>query len=317
VPSNLILIAVFAHQTETSQVISESRSGMYGWFEYILAQSFLQIVLLPLCTLSVLVVGFGMGNWATEHFLQCWLIYTLGYWVFEGVSQCLAVRPLHVLLNMMDFANFWFASFLFCGMVLPQEDVIWPLRLLTYILPFKYWLRCCLWLIMVPQKFEGAEYDASATMGFVCGPDVSPAACFGPTGCEALDTAHRLFDAMSCTDTRAQDTMYLLIMIGVCKFLFSVGLCGRCKGLSPLRALRDTRAYRSLKDCSSPEVAQVAPCDTIGKEAKGNMEVVEIEPENGMQGAAKEDVKGDCNGETESYDGPTAVETGNVENAEK
>lgn len=39
---------------------------------------------------------------------------------------------------MLLFMNFWFAAFLFSGILLREDSVVWPFRIFTSILPFKW-----------------------------------------------------------------------------------------------------------------------------------------------------------------------------------
>lgn len=56
---------------------------------------------------------------------------------FEAVAQLLAVVFANPLLGMLQYVNLWFCSFLFCGLFLPIQNIVWPLRVFSYIMPFR------------------------------------------------------------------------------------------------------------------------------------------------------------------------------------
>ena len=103
----------------------------------------------------------------------------------------------------------WFNCFLFNGIAIPREDVIWPFRLFCYVLPYGWAQPTITLLSMVKaNSWEGAfrcdpatglaidgptALAANTTVdycnpavdengdGFYC-PDILPPACYGRTG---------------------------------------------------------------------------------------------------------------------------------------
>jgi hypothetical protein len=45
------------------------------------------------------------------------------------------------LLGMLGFLQFWFCNFLFCGLLVPKEQIIWPFRVVCWMIPFTWWGR--------------------------------------------------------------------------------------------------------------------------------------------------------------------------------
>ena len=82
-----------------------------------------------------------------SNFGQVICVYALCLWAFESVAQLFAVTTASPLLGMLNFVNVWFASFLFSGIMVPEDDVIWPFRIFCSILPLKWSLQvgisCC------------------------------------------------------------------------------------------------------------------------------------------------------------------------------
>ena len=73
---------------------------------------------------------------------QAMLIWVTTCWALEGMAQMLSVSP-RVLFGLFNYLNLWFCSFLFCGMFVDPDDVIWPLRLFCYFLPLRWALQSC------------------------------------------------------------------------------------------------------------------------------------------------------------------------------
>merc|ERR1711988_265086 len=56
---------------------------------------------------------------------------------------------------MMQFMGIWFQAFLFGGFLIPDEDVVWPFRAFSYIMPLKYTVRS-----LVHNEFTSATYGS-------------------------------------------------------------------------------------------------------------------------------------------------------------
>ena len=69
-----------------------------------------------------------------------WLIYAVVYWSFEGFGQLVAIAP-NMIVPLLGYINLWFSAFLFCGMFVAIDDVIWPLRVFCYVLPLGWGLQ--------------------------------------------------------------------------------------------------------------------------------------------------------------------------------
>merc|ERR1711904_69094 len=102
-----------------------------------------------------------------------------------GVAQLYAVQFRHPLLGMFQVVNFWFASFLFGGFLIPESDTPWPFRVFTYFSPIKYATKAFMNL-----EFKGTEWEGAVSInsgrGFYC--PGSPVACYGATGEQVLAT---------------------------------------------------------------------------------------------------------------------------------
>jgi hypothetical protein len=127
------------------------------------------------------------------------------------------------MLGMVDFLQFWFMSFLFMGLMLPEKDVIWPFRILCTIMPLKWGYRTLLWTEWGPDdspEYEGtAECTPELQMQFKCSPlqewycpDDPPMACYGKEGLTILDSVKVNYPSVPNEDTLLRDLAYILII---------------------------------------------------------------------------------------------------------
>lgn len=57
---------------------------------------------------------------------------------FDCAAQLFAVTFSHPLLGLFQVICLWFASFLFAGILVSEEDVVWPLRVFAIVSPMKW-----------------------------------------------------------------------------------------------------------------------------------------------------------------------------------
>ena len=125
------------------------------------------------------------------------LIWAITCWALEGMAQMLSVSP-RVLFGLFNYLNLWFAAFLFCGMFVDPDDVVWPLRIFCYFLPLRWALQSYIFSIFhgqpdyddvmdcTPGKLMPNEYGPPiicGQQGFYCSSPSDPtgAVCFGRT----------------------------------------------------------------------------------------------------------------------------------------
>jgi hypothetical protein len=119
-----------------------------------------------------------------------------------GQFFALGANPI---MGMLNYANIWFAATLFSGLVFRGVDVIWPIRVLYYILPFKYLFGGIAWAIYKDAEYSGAEpcpvgMDCGGRT-FYCPGDVTGGLqCWGRTGLEILSSGSYLYEVVSPTD---------------------------------------------------------------------------------------------------------------------
>ena len=75
------------------------------------------------------------------------VLYAATFWAFEGLAQVLACTP-NVVLALFGFLNMYFIAFLFCGMFVDPEDVVWPIRAFCYFLPLGWSLQSYMYSVI-------------------------------------------------------------------------------------------------------------------------------------------------------------------------
>merc|ERR1719193_17167 len=133
--------------------------------------------LLSICSLSV--AGYAICGWAKEKYINVISTHALTLLAFELTAEFCALWSQNFAVSMLLFIGIWFASFLFCGLVVRDENVMWPLRLLCQILPLRYGAKSIAYEEFIDREFSGAqscnpEIDMRCIYGYKC----SGATCF-------------------------------------------------------------------------------------------------------------------------------------------
>jgi len=145
---------------------------------------------------------------------------------FECFAQLSAVLSLRPLLGMFSVVQFWFASFLFGGFLVPEADTPWPLRAFAYVSPIKYAVKALGNLELTGTVWKGAVTDASLR-GFQC--PASTVGCYGATGEQILETmSGSIFQSMQAEDEMLKDCCCLLGIALVFKLLFYIVAVTKC-----------------------------------------------------------------------------------------
>jgi hypothetical protein len=146
------------------------------------------------------------------------------------------------LLGMLNFVQVWFAAFLFCGLMVPLSDVIWPLKVFGYILPLKYGIRVLLYEEFIDQNWRGASrcnpnadpncfkiagFDG-AKEGYTCGDITSGDLCFGAEGWQVLTQLQKSFSFIQTEDNTLVDGSVILLITFVLKVGHAYFATSRC-----------------------------------------------------------------------------------------
>lgn len=227
VPSQLSVAACLGQNIEFAAVRREIKAGMYDFRAYFVAQFFIQIpYMFLLSTFCIFVSGYALANWNLDAFLPSLLVHATFMFSFECFAQLSAVQFLHPLLGMFNVVQFWFASFLFGGFLVPEADTPWPLRALAYVSPIKYAAKALGNLEFTGTVWEGAVLDASPR-GFRC--PANAVACYGATGEQILQTMHSsAFQNMKVEDETLKDCCFMLAIALVFKIFFYIVAVMKC-----------------------------------------------------------------------------------------
>jgi len=128
---------------------------------------------------------------------------------------------------MLGFLQVWFCAFLFAGMFVPEDQVVWPLRIFCSISPLKWALRGMMYIEFSDTTWAGAvecvvgsslgctshQSEPNAT-GWEC-PGLDPLLCLGYTGKQVLDSMGKQYESLSSEDTVLVDS---LILVGISCF---------------------------------------------------------------------------------------------------
>jgi ABC-type multidrug transport system ATPase subunit len=241
VPSNMGVVAVYIFNTEFFAIKREVKNGMVSSIPYLFANSLIQIPVMFIFGLSALpVAAYAIMNYQGAHFGQVWLIYALTMYSFESMAQLLAVAFSNPLLGMLQYVNLWFAAFLFCGLFLPITDIIWPLRIFSYIMPYRYAFQAFAY-----QEYHGTTWrDAEPCVyvgddtcnygGFRCTKEVQQ--CFGYTGDQVLSTINLTFATINENDNFGAYIGVLIAIAICCKFGFVIMMYFKTREASKVEA---------------------------------------------------------------------------------
>ena len=106
---------------EMRSVIDEIRNGMYRPFSYTLATTIVQAPMLLILGFAINVLVFSVGGWPWDNFVTFVLQYTCNLFVFESLTQLIAVSFPNPIIGML--------AFLLCPAGLTQRLLHAPPRL--------------------------------------------------------------------------------------------------------------------------------------------------------------------------------------------
>jgi len=237
VPSMLGAVAVFALNVELRQVGAEIRDGLYSPFSYLIANTLIQLPLLVLLAVcAILVPGYAVGNLDITAFPKMLAIFAAFLWSFECIAQAMAILT-NPLVGLLAFLDVWFIAFLFNGLLIQADDVIWPFKLCFYVLPYRHFITSILYNEFVDgPTFSGVlPCNASAgglcaIRGFYCPADPTGLSCYGREGVTVLNSLKVNYRSISTTDTFEESMLIILAIALYFKLSFAVMLLATTRG---------------------------------------------------------------------------------------
>lgn len=223
VPTNMGVIAVYVFNTEFFAIKKEVKNGMVNNTAYLIANTVIQIPMMFVLGLAALpVAAYGIMNFQGAHFWHLWLVYSVTMFGWEGFAQLMSVQFANALFGMLQYVNMWFSAFLFCGIFLPVTDIVWPLRVFSYILPFRYTFQLLGYFEYKGTEFHNAvkcTYGSGDTNclegGYKCSGDVP--VCYGATGEQVLASIHDRFAVITDKNNFGSYMGILIAIAVVCK----------------------------------------------------------------------------------------------------
>jgi len=227
VPCCMACVVIFGHVQDTINMTRNVRNGLMRPSAYLIAR-LLQLPMMFLFSVcSVTLSGYLMCNWDWSNYPILIIIHAGTMYSFELTAELLALFSPHFAVGMLCFMCVWFIAFLFSGLLVRDDDVMWPLRAIVYIFPMRYGLQS-----MVYHEFMGTNYEDAFKCvygedpychprNFYCPPEKK--VCFGSSGEQVLESLTYLFPLISANDT----TMFTIFSI-----------CAFCVGLKLLYIFR-------------------------------------------------------------------------------
>lgn len=243
-PCNMGVVAVYAYNQEFFAIKKESKNGMVMPAAYNISVSLLQLpVMFMLGVCGITVGGYGVLDFNAARYGQMLLIYSVGVYSFEAFAQLFSVMFMNPLLGMLNFVQVWFGAFLFCGLMVPQSDVVWPFKIMGWIMPLKYALRSMTYQEFIDTDWRGAQLctpgvddnclsvdgRTGVNEGWTCGDSAdAQQACWGKEGWQVLESLGTNFTFLSDDNTFALDMIVLVSISIVVKIIHAYLLAKKC-----------------------------------------------------------------------------------------
>ena len=252
VPTSLGVIGVYAFNEEYRGVKKEVKNGMYDISAFLLSCFVLQFpVMFILAVFAVGIPGFAILDMWAPHFFEITAVYMCILFTYECIARCMSVAFDNPLLGMLNFLQVWFISFLFAGVMIPEDMVIWPFRIFCSIMPLKWGISSIAWLDAYDAEYNGAYLCESADRndclfhyedgvatepGWSCsknqGGVYNPLQCYGRTGDQVLQSLGMNYDVVSAEDNIARN---FAIIIGIAlgfQLIYTVITIVKCNAVS-------------------------------------------------------------------------------------
>ncbi|KAH8070390.1 ATPase [Aureococcus anophagefferens] len=130
------VLVAYATNMEMGYVRTEVTNGLLRAGPYLLSKALLEIPLMILLAFAALgVPGFlvlDFGNFGSSM-----VVWALHQYACETTAACCACLG-HPLLAMAAYMTIWYCDLLYCGVWVPRDDMVWPLRAFHYPSPTTY-----------------------------------------------------------------------------------------------------------------------------------------------------------------------------------
>jgi len=229
IPMQFILVSNFIYHYQWLSLKKEVKDGMYHPAASAIASWVVQVPMMFLLAAGSLLPMFILGDLAWVSFPIVLVLYSVTFWAFEGLAQAMSCFP-NVLYGLFGFLNLYFTAFLFCGMFVDPEDVIWPIRMFCYFLPLGWTLQSYMYALFhhLP-KHSGTlpcipgdplpEGGVCTAQGFYCYSPEDPtgAVCYGETGDQILRSLSVQFTIFDDDGHYARNVGFIIAFGALCR----------------------------------------------------------------------------------------------------
>ena len=222
IPMQFILVSNFIYHYQWLSLKKEVKDGMYHPAANAVASWIVQAPMMFVLALTSLLPMFVIGDLAWESFAIVLVIYAVTFWAFEGLAQMFSCFP-NVIFGLFAFLNIYFVAFLFCGMFVDPEDVVWPIRVFCYFLPLGWSLQSYMYgLYHDLPKHSGtmpcvpgtalATGGVCTSQGFYCYSEDDPtgAVCYGESGDQILNSLSVQFTIFGDEGYYARNILFIV-----------------------------------------------------------------------------------------------------------
>ena len=170
--SNLIFTAqstTLAMSRRRPKIKVEIGGDMYGPIAYWAVSSLIGLLVSSISAFCNLPMTYALLDFGWSSFMQLWLLTTLLSLFLDAASELLMFSELPT--GMLFTGMMALHSAFSCGLLVPTRDIIWPLKLSTYILPGRFYMTAALNLIFTHSKaWHGAVRASTAPTGLLNSP---------------------------------------------------------------------------------------------------------------------------------------------------
>jgi len=229
VPTLLSAVGVYAFNQQFKLMSKEVKNGLFARRTYLLTTIALEVPYVVLMALSAVVIPLyvvSTGNWA--ELLSTILVMVSALWCFECLAQMFGILFTNPLTGMLGMLALWIVSFLFSGIFLKPDQIVWFLKDAVYLMPLFYCFRALHHVQFLGTLWDGAELS-DVVPGFKC---TQPGPCYGRTGEQVLKSLSGMF-VSSEQDTVTRDIAVILLMGLLVKLVSISIMVARTRGSKP------------------------------------------------------------------------------------
>ena len=192
-----------------------------------------------------MIPAYLMQKYPIEKFAESFLFWSI-IATSTKQSELLALVN-NPIIGVMFYLSLWIISFLFSGLFLPVEDLLWPLKLFYYTTPLSYYIRGNFYLNYSDAKFEPC-LPAENPNEPICIADGDSS--------KILDTLHRILPQFENRNTVTRDMMIPFAMIITLKFIYIVVVMMKGSRASiPVSGKNDTSCLRMNSNAVEEDIA--------------------------------------------------------------